>query len=187
MSDFMTGFRFAPLLVAALFFLFYFAPDSEASFNPEQVQCFPMPSTAGLMPTVKPVGLHEADPIESGRLTMATHIAKVVEAETHCSPEFCDAIDRKSYRSAIFFYVAVRENISRNKFREKGEAGLSQAARIFDTSGDSAVIANLKKMHNAGLIDLSTLGTAKQSAALLVLKPLKSYRPCPDETPKKSN
>jgi len=148
-----------------------------------------MPSTAGLLRVDQQMGTQKptaAEKVQAERRVMATYISSVQEAEKNCTTHACEAEELKKYRTAVSFYLHVRENISRNMFRESGEDGLSLASEIFETSADENVIETLQSMHNAGVIDLEALGSAKETAALLVLKPMDAYRPCADETPKAS-
>lgn len=185
MDEFKQGFKVAILSVIALCVAWNLKPELQVPFSPEDVQCFPMPSTAGLLPTVKSIiPMSSEEEFAGERQTMATYISGVNEAEESCTQQACEGAALDAYRLAISEYLLVREVKSRNKFREAGDKGLSAAAKIFDTASDAAVIRNLKSLRAAGLVDLASLGKAKQSAALLVLQPLKSYRPCADETPK---
>ena len=185
MSDIFRGIKIAFAAALSGYLIWTFAPGmSEPEFKPEQVACFPMPSTAGLMPDVKSEMMQaEGAPtvLEQKRQSMKTYQAAVRDAAAGCTIESCDPADRRKYRSAIFFYILTRESITRNLYRERADSGLAYAEEIFNTIGDIEVIDHFQAMVRAGKFDLGTLGKAKGSAALLALKPESAYLPCPDE------
>ncbi len=185
MSDIFRGMKIAFVAALSGYLIWAFAPGmSEPEFKPDQVACFPMPSTAGRIPDVKSeMMLAENAPtvLEQVRQSMKTYQSAVKDAAAGCTTESCEPNDRRKYRSAIFFYISTRENITRNLYRERGDSGLAYAEEIFNTSGDMDVIDHLQAMVRNGKFDLGTLGKAKASAALLALKPESAYLPCPDE------
>ncbi|MGQ0456921.1 MAG: hypothetical protein ACT4OU_07655 [Hyphomicrobium sp.] len=150
----------------------------ERPFDAATVACFPVPSTEGQIAPVKPQLRLVGSEVERRRRVMQTHISVVRKAEAGCTVDACEGGAFKQYRAALSHYLFVRENITRNLFREQGEDGLKTAATIFDTADDAEVIANFKQWYAAGKIQLTDFKSTKETAALLVLKPLDAYRPC---------
>jgi hypothetical protein len=177
MSDFKSGFAIAIFAIVALYFALPFASAFMPPFDADAVNCFPMPSTKGLLPDVKSV-LVPQDLAASERHIMETYHAGVKNAEATCTLEACEPEALKNYRSQIGQYVWVRENKTRNFYRERGEDGLALADEVFETVVDNDIIEHLQAMVEAGKFDLGSLGKVRESAALLTAKPAKQYRPC---------
>lgn len=188
MSDFITGLKIATATVFAAYMAWILLPAlPDPPFKAEKVVCFPMPSIAGRMPAIKSALMQlENAPTEAEhqRSVMQTYHSSVREAELACTPDVCEAADLKKYRSALRQYILTRENITRNLFRERGDGGLAYAEDIFNTPVDDEIIEHLQALVATGLFDLATLREAKQSAALLTLKPVSAYLPCADDTPR---
>lgn len=187
MSDFVHGIKLALLGSAALFIAWFLLPGwPEPAFDAASVSCFPMPDVSGRMLAVKSELMQsEGAPTqaEHQRTGMQTHQGNVRAAEEFCTPASCPPDALKKYRSAISHYVFVRENVTRNLYRERGEGGLDYAADIFNTSADIDIIDNLRALVDAGTLDLAKLGKSRQSAALLVYKTEREYVPCDGSTP----
>lgn len=185
MADIIYGMKLALLATAAAYALWFFAPSwAEQPFNAAAVTCFPMPSIKGRVPAVQSelMKLENApSDTEQKRASMQSYQASVREAEANCTKERCEPAALKKYRGSISSYLFVRENTTRNLYRERGEGGLDYAAEIFNTGADTEVVDNLRAFVNAGVIDLAKLGKVKQTAALLVLKRTTDYRPCAEE------
>ncbi|MEQ1671860.1 MAG: hypothetical protein ABL893_13440 [Hyphomicrobium sp.] len=185
MSEIKHGFfvAFAGSAIASLLSM-YLPFGLEPAFKPELVECFPMPSTKGLLPSVKSefdmVGIGPSK-TEQERSVMQTFHERVKRAEHECTVEACEPAGHKIYRAAIWKYIMTRENITRNHYRENGEDGLTFAQEIFNTYADDAIVEYLQSLVRAGRFDLGILNVAKQSGALLVHKPTSAYVPCPSK------
>lgn len=182
MADFVKGVRLAGIAFAALFTVWFLIPHwPEPAFDAASVSCFPMPDVSGRVPAVKSELMKlDGAPTEAEhqRSVMQTHQASVRAAEENCTPASCTPDALKKYRSAISFYVFVRENVTRKLYSEHGAGGLDYAAEIFNTSADIDIVDNLRALVAAGTLDLATLGKSKHSAALLVYKTDREYVPC---------
>lgn len=158
----------------------YFKPAAPP-FVAQEVTCFPMPSVAGLHPAVKPLLGREPGSdaeLDDERQVAEETIRYVEDAEKNCTAKQCDATALKMYRSRVGVYLHLRENTSRNLYRARGEEGLAFAREIYNSDADADVIGHLRSVHESGKIDLASFRELRDTAALLVLKPMTAYRPC---------
>jgi hypothetical protein len=183
MEDYKKGLWLAVIAVCLGFYakVFFTSAPAEPPFKPELVTCFPNPSTAGMMPAVRPMLGRErggAQDIEDRRSIAERGIVEIREAMLSCRPDKCEIGNLKTYRSKVWGYLHDRELMTRNLYRDIGEDGLIASREIFESDGETEVIAHLRAVHAAGKIDLASFRDLRDTAALLVLKPELGYRPC---------
>lgn len=181
MTTFKSGFFLAFVLVATLVWFLQTAGKYEAPFFADKIVCFPMPDTTGRIPEVKSMmdkTSGDATRIKNLQTVMNTFQIPLKMAQEACSLETCEPLSRKDYRNALWEYIFQRESTTRNLYTERGEGGLVYAEEVFNTAADDDVIEHLQALVQAGRFDVSTLGDAKYSGALLAAKPSRPYIPC---------
>jgi hypothetical protein len=127
-------------------------------------------------------GARERDGFQPYQRKDQLYVDRMKTAEAICTPARCNGEALKAYRSAVFWYLATRLQVTQELDERYGDAGLRVAHEIHDTPADREIEAGLRARYQAGVFRINDFRPGRdgnrEAIAILVLKNGAALRPC---------
>lgn len=108
-------------------------------------------------------------------------VDKVQPAAERCTPDACKGPARAAYQKAVKDYVSTRARTASGLDVNFGEAGLSFAHRLYDTTEDDRIVGGMRAAHAAGLLDVGVMRDYEAPARMLLFREPGQFLPCRKE------
>jgi hypothetical protein len=106
------------------------------------------------------------------------YLERIEDAESTCGVNVCTRQAFDNYRSALFWYLSLRTQHTRQLDREYGQLGLRRAADIYSEPEDARIENGLRERYRRGVFRIADFRQNRDAVAILVLKGGTALRPC---------